>query len=92
MIDFNTVTNTELKDVIYNIQRPLMKVTYGSNTEQVFVVIAITWSHQYPGNINMIEAAEIYNREETSSSYIFEPDGNGIYRCGLMVGKLFYNY
>ena len=72
------------------IQRPMMKVTYGSREEQVFVVTSIIWSHQYPGYINMIEVTEIYSREETSSSYVFEPDNDGTYRCGLMIGKLFY--
>lgn len=72
------------------IQRPLMKVICDNEIEQVFVVISIIWSHQYPGYINMIEATEIYSREETSSFYIFEPDIDGTYRCGLMAGKLFY--
>lgn len=31
-----------------------------------------------------------YDREETSSFYTFEPDSNGKYRCGSMVGELFY--
>jgi len=53
-------------------------------------VIAIIWSHQYPGRINMIEVALVYDREETSSFYTFEPDSNGKYRCGSMVGELFY--
>jgi len=72
------------------IQRPIMKVTYDSGIEQIFIVIAIIWSHQYPGRINMIEVALVYDRKETSSSHIFEPDSNGKYRCGSMVGELFY--
>jgi len=72
------------------IQRPMMKVTYDSDKEEIFIVIAIIWSHQYPGRINMIEVALVYDREETSSFYTFEPDSNGKYRCGSMVGELFY--
>ncbi len=72
------------------IQRPMMKVTYDSDKEEIFIVIAIIWSHQYPGRINMVEVALPYDRERYHSSYVFEPDNNGKYRCGLMIGELFY--
>ena len=65
------------------IQRPLMKVICDNEIEQVFVVTSIIWSHQYPGHINMIEATEIYNREETSSFYGGSPYG----KAGRLAGS-----